>query len=120
MRLQCLPCESRWLILTLTLTVLLDGGGGCIYLQQDLGDNGVDIEQGVQIKAQELFTRPGKPTDASGSHVGTKDKSNTRQSSILTCVCCSVPEEKSSVPQPLFSAISVHRVFITAELQVNP
>lgn len=46
-----------------------EGGGSCIYLQQDLRDDGVDIEQGVQVKTQELFPRPGKPTDMSGFHV---------------------------------------------------
>lgn len=41
---------------------LHQGGGSGVYLQQDFRDDGVDVEQSVQIKTQELFTSPGKQT----------------------------------------------------------
>lgn len=52
--------------MTLILIVLLDGGGSGVYSQQHLGDNWVDIEQGVQVKTQELFTRPGNQQTRQG------------------------------------------------------
>lgn len=52
--------------MTLILNVLLDRGRSGAYLQQDFGDNGVDIKQSVQIKTQELFTRPGNQQTSQG------------------------------------------------------
>lgn len=55
--------NEKTLILNVTpcLTLHHKGGSG-VYLQQDFRDDGVDVEQGVQIKTQELFTSPDKQT----------------------------------------------------------